>query len=504
MNAPDREQARLIVGLEVHVQLLSQTKLFCSCLARFGGPPNSRICPVCAGFPGALPVPNRAAAGLAIRAVLALGGSVATSLEWDRKQYFYPDLPKGYQITQTRSPIGRGGQVVFDLGERNEQVQVRQVGIDHAHLEEDAGKSLHGGADVPSGCSAVDLNRAGTPLLEIVTRPELCSGRDARMFLTELRSLMVWNGVSDGNMQEGSLRCDANVNWETPLDGVTIRTPIIELKNLNSFRAVERAIDAEADRQWNELCAVGPEELARRGRQTRGWDDERGVSFLQREKESAADYRYLPEPDLLPVPLARSWIDSLQQQLVSGPEQIREELRTRYGLGAYDSRVIAAGDRAIVTFFQELAAAAGNPKLASNWLQQEVFSYLTERSIPIGEFPLRAAGLGALLQRLDRGEFPVARGREILHDMLQSGRSLEESLQQLGVGQINDRDLASACEAVLAANPRMAADWKSGKEQAAGPLIGQVRKQIPDAAPAKIREFLQQALASWENPGQPL
>src|SRR5256884_536205 len=329
----------VVIGLEVHVQLLTRSKLFCSCRTTFGLPPNSATCPVCAGLPGALPVMNRAAFDLALRAALALNCQVAPFTKWDRKNYYYPDLPKNYQISQYDLPFSADGWLDIHAGGGT-----KKIGIIRAHLEEDAGKMLHdeqGGG----GNSLVDLNRAGTPLLEIVSQPDLSSPEEAKAYLEEIRLLMRELEVSDCEMQEGSLRCDANVNTHVPQqDGTVAATPIVEVKNLNSFRAVERATRYEAQRQYEEFQATG-KRLGEAPKATAGWNDTRGVTTIQRRKEEASDYRYFPDPDLAPVTVTADWLEKVRAGLGELPAAQRSRLCEQYSLSPYDAGVLTQQGR---------------------------------------------------------------------------------------------------------------------------------------------------------------
>lgn len=486
---PDtKPEARCIVGLEVHVQLATRSKLFCPCAARFGSPPNTLVCPVCLGFPGTMPVLNGGALELAVLATMALGGEVAAETAWDRKQYFYPDLTKGYQVSQLRQPICLGGAVEFDLGERNDPVQPVRVAIDHAHLEEDAGKSLHEGPGIPAGKTALDFNRAGTPLLEIVTRPELKDGQQARLFLAELRNLLVWNGVTDGNMQEGSLRCDANVNLELEFGDRTVRTPIVEIKNLNSLRAVERAVDFEAARQQAEVEAAGGQIMAR-SKQTRGWDDQRGITFIQRDKELAADYRYLPEPDLPPVCPDAALLERVRNRLVASPAATRRRLGEHFTLSPQDARVITSHSRVAVDWFEQVAGHCGDGKLAANWLQQEVFAWLAEHSVALELYPVPVIESAQLLAAVTRSELSVTRAREVLGQMLRTGTGATAAMTSMNIRATSADELSEAVDRVLAGQLEAIGDFLEGKQAAIGPLIAAVRRQLPDSDPKKIREL---------------
>src|SRR5713226_5739180 len=340
---------RIVIGLEVHVQLLTRTKLFCGCSTQFGLPPNSATCPICIGMPGVLPVMNRHAFELALKAALALNCQIADFTKWDRKNYYYPDLPKNYQISQYDLPFSHDGWLEIDTAAGH-----KRIGIIRFHLEEDAGKMLHdehgGGKE-----SLVDLNRAGTPLLEIVTKPELSAPEEARTFLEEIRLLLREIGVSDCEMQEGSLRCDANINIHIPQNGSTcVATPIVEVKNLNSIRAVERAMKYEAQRQYEEFQRTG-QKLGEVPKATAGWDEDRGITVVQRRKEEASDYRYFPEPDLVPVEVDKAWLDRVRAGLGELPAAQRQRLRQQYALSPYDAGVITSQGRALVGYFEEVA-----------------------------------------------------------------------------------------------------------------------------------------------------
>ncbi|HLQ43167.1 MAG TPA: Asp-tRNA(Asn)/Glu-tRNA(Gln) amidotransferase subunit GatB, partial [Planctomycetaceae bacterium] len=372
-----------IIGLEVHVQLQTQTKIFCGCSTAFNPDnPNVQTCPVCLGLPGALPVMNRTAFRLALKTALALNCQIARFTKWDRKQYYYPDLPKGYQISQYDLPFSFDGWVEIDTDvEKGETKQVRLI---RAHLEEDAGKNLHDetgrGHD-----SLVDLNRAGTPLLEIVSQPDLRSAAEAKTFLEELKLLLSYIGVSDCNMQEGSLRCDANVNLHVHTgDGQTIATPIVEIKNLNSFRGVEQAIEFEVARQFEEWKQTrhGINDVPK---QTRGWDAHRGVTFAQRGKEEASDYRYFPDPDLTPITVSDEFLAEVRSELCELPAARRRRFQTQYGLSHYDADVIVAqGDR-FTNYFEQVAQLCGDGKQAANWLTQDVLRVLNTFRVSISD-----------------------------------------------------------------------------------------------------------------------
>ncbi len=475
--------ATTVIGLEVHVQLLTETKLFCGCSTRFGAPPNTQVCPVCLGLPGSLPVMNRRAFDLAVRAALALDCRIAPFTKWDRKNYFYPDLPKGYQISQYDLPFSSDGtlEVADPKG-----AFARKVGIIRVHLEEDAGKSMHDEA-AGTGDSRIDLNRAGTPLCEIVTQPDLRSPQEARAWLGELRLLLVWLGVSDCNMQEGSLRVDANVNLHIPVEGRVAKTPIVEIKNLNSFRAVERAIAYEAARQEDEWRTSGAE-MGRVPKQTRGWDDAAGVTRAQRHKEESSDYRYFPEPDLVPVTVDEARLAGIRATMGPRPAALRLRLAETWGISAYDADVLVNQGSELVAWYEELAGLAGDGKVASNWMQQDVLRTLNERGGTIAEFPVRPAAVADIIGRIAKGDFDTSRGREIFAEVLASGRGVADVVASMGIAAVSEEELVALCRDLLAANPKIVADVQGGKEQAAAGLIGQARKKNPNVNPAKVRE----------------
>lgn len=473
-----------IVGLEVHVQLATESKLFCACPTNFGAPPNSQVCPVCLGEPGSLPVINRRAVQLAIKTGLALNCRIDPVPHWDRKHYFYPDLPKGYQTSQLDRPVCHEGElVVFDPKTLE---PLRTVRIIRAHLEEDAGKSLHDEAGQGRG-TRIDLNRAGTPLLEIVTHPDLRSGEEARLFLNELRLTLLDLGVSDCNMQEGSLRVDANVNVEVEEDSDRWATPIAEIKNLNSFRAVTRAIDYEARRQWEEW-SQRPERPVGHLKETRGWNDATETTYLQRAKETSADYRYFPDPDLLPIPVDEDWVQTCRQQIPPPPSAARRELVDQYGLSPYDADVIVSQGRLFLNRFRELAEKVGQAKLVSNWLQQAVLRYLKEHQVSIDGYPVETDRFAEFLKGIAQGDVPSTRAQEIL-ELMEGGMSIQEATRELGIQSVSDEELRLLCQNVLDESPTVANDLRQGNAKAVGALIGRARAHNPNADPRRLREL---------------
>lgn len=481
-----------IIGLEVHVQLATASKLFCGCSTQFGAEPNTQTCPVCIGMPGTLPVMNREAFRLALKTALALNCEIPPFTKWDRKQYYYPDLPKNYQISQYDLPMSQHGYV--DISDPKEAFEAKRIRILRAHLEEDAGKSLHdevaGKAD-----SQIDLNRAGTPLLEIVTEPDLRSPAEARVFLSELKLLLTYIGVSDCNMQEGSLRVDANVNLHIDTPQGRVATPIVEIKNMNSFRAVERALDYEAQRQWR----VWQETHQRLGdvpKQTRGWDDAAGVTRGQRSKEESSDYRYFPDPDLVPVTATPTELDEIRQSLGELPAAIRQRLQQQNGLPAYDADVLVNQGRPLVDYFLAVAAQCGDAKAAANWVTQDVLRTLKERAIEIGELPISAAALSDLISKVKSGVIPGPRARDVFQEMLCGAVNAATAMSAIGIVQVDESELVALCQQLLAANPKTIADVRAGKTQAVGALIGQAKKLNPNVDPTRVREICLELIQS--------
>ncbi|RIK76972.1 MAG: Asp-tRNA(Asn)/Glu-tRNA(Gln) amidotransferase GatCAB subunit B [Planctomycetota bacterium] len=474
-----------VIGLEVHVQLLTETKLFCRCSARFGGEPNTQTCPVCIGMPGALPVMNRRAYELALKTAVALDCEIPPFTKWDRKQYYYPDLPKGYQISQYDLPMSQRGWL--EISDAKGGFEPKRIGITRAHLEEDAGKSMH---DERAGVadSRIDLNRAGTPLLEIVSEPDMRSPAEARAYLDELKLLLTYLGVSDCNMQEGSLRVDANVNLHVETPDGTVATPIVEIKNMNSFRAVERALAYEAQRQFDVWQQTG-QKKGDVPKQTRGWDDAAEVTRGQRHKEESSDYRYFPDPDLAPVTTTPERVTAVRASLGELPAALRSRLERDYGLKPYDAGVLVNQGRAAATYYLTLADALGDPKLASNWMQQDVSRWLNDHQTTIDAFPIEARRLAALLAKVKRGELETTRARDVFAAMLDSPKPVDEVMSDLGIVAVDESATVELCRELLAANPKIVADVKNGNEKALGSLVGQAKKRNPNVHPGQVREI---------------
>ena len=475
------------IGLEVHLHLKTRTKLFCGCEVEYEARPNSRVCPVCLGMPGVLPVMNQKAVELAVRMALALGCEIPERAKWDRKHYYYPDLPKNYQISEYDQPLGIGGSLEIPA-----EGGMKRVGIIRVHLEEDAGKLMH--AEKGGNYSVVDLNRAGTPLLEVVSEPDLASAEEARAYAEALRQLAVYLGVGDCNMQLGQMRFEPNVSLRIGTDGQgrPRYTPISEIKNLNSFRSVERAVAFEIARHREEYEADPTGyTLERLGKETRGWRDDEGISFLQRSKEEAHDYRYFPEPDLAPFVPDRAWVEAIRASVPELPEKRRRRFIEAYGLPEYDAGVLTA-DRCVADFYEDVARRAKDPKAVSNWMMQDVMRVLNERKIGIGELEMTAAGLAELIGLVKKGSINRSTGAEVFQKMLATGQSAPEIVAEENLAQVGDAgEIEAMVEKVLAANSRTVEDYRGGKKAALGRLIGETMKASGGKAdPQVVREIL--------------
>jgi aspartyl-tRNA(Asn)/glutamyl-tRNA(Gln) amidotransferase subunit B len=492
------EQFTTVIGLEVHVQLSTASKLYCGCNTKFGAEPNTQTCPVCIGMPGTLPVMNREAFQLAMKTAVALNCTIPAFTKWDRKQYYYPDLPKNYQISQYDLPMSEHGRL--DIHDPKGAFEPKSVRIRRAHLEEDAGKMLHdekaGKAD-----SLIDLNRTGTPLLEIVTEPDLRSSAEAKVFLNELKLLLTYLGVSDCNMQEGSLRVDANVNLHIDSPSGKIATPIVEIKNMNSFRAVERALDYEAGRQWDEWRET-KRKLGEAPKQTRGWDDAAGVTRGQRSKEESSDYRYFPDPDLAPVIVQKSEVDEVRKKLGELPAALRSRLESGFSLSAYDADVLVNQGQPVVEYFLQVANASGDGKAAANWVTQDILRLLKERDITIDQLAIKSSALADLINKVKAGEIPSPRAREVFQAMADKGVDAAAAMQSIGIAAVDESELIALCQKLLAANPKTIMDVQAGKTQAVGALIGQAKKINPNVDPNRVRQVCLQLIQA-SNGGTP-
>ena len=482
MTSADYE---IVIGLEVHVQLKTASKLFCGCSTQFGADPNTQTCPVCIGLPGSLPVLNEQAMQLSLKTAIALNCEIPRFTKWDRKNYFYPDLPKGYQISQFDLPLSQHGWLL--ISDPEGEFEDTRIGIIRAHLEEDAGKSMHD-EEAGTADSRIDLNRTGTPLLEIVSEPDIRSPRQARAFLTELKLLLGYLDVSDCNMQEGSLRVDANINLHIPERGEIVATPIVEVKNVNSFRAVERSMLCEVERQYRRWKETG-ERLGDVPKQTRGWDEQAQLTRAQRHKEESSDYRYFPDPDLVPVIVPDERVEAIRQQIGELPADLRDRLQKQYGIGVSTADVIVNQGRPLVDYFIELAELSGNAVMAGNWIQQDVLRTLNEQEITIEQFAMAASSLAELLKMIDNGQLDNSRGRELLQLMIKSGDSLQQAIDSLGIEQVDEEELVELCRQLVEENPAVVKDVQGGKQQAIGALVGKARQRNSNVNPGRIKEI---------------
>ncbi|HOV62468.1 MAG TPA: Asp-tRNA(Asn)/Glu-tRNA(Gln) amidotransferase subunit GatB [Spirochaetia bacterium] len=480
-------QYEVIIGCEVHAQLFTDTKAFCSCENAFGGIPNTRVCPVCLGLPGALPVLNEALVEKAIIAGLAFGCEIAPITKFDRKNYMYPDLPKGYQISQFDVPICTGGYVDIEGS-----FGTKRIGIIRVHMEEDAGKNLH--LIDGSGMSYVDFNRCGTPLIEIVSQPDMHSPDEAVAYVQAIREILRFLDVSDCNMEEGSLRCDANINLWIYEGGNKFATPIAEIKNMNSFKAMKTALTYEIERQldeWEENHLT----LAQVGKTTRGYNDDKGITVLQRTKEEASDYRYFPEPDIPPVLIPRSYVESLKSKVGELPQAKRLRFKRDFGLSDFDVETLTA-DKSLCMYFEEAVKDSSDPKKIANWILTEVCAVLNNRGMRISDFPPLPSHIRELVNAVERGVISGKIAKDVFAEMSVSGASPEAIIQQRGLSQIGDEaELSKVIDEVLSENEKSVTDFKNGKSNAFQYLIGQVMKKTRGKAnPSLANEILTKKL----------
>jgi aspartyl-tRNA(Asn)/glutamyl-tRNA(Gln) amidotransferase subunit B len=473
-----------VVGLEVHAQLLTESKIFCGCSARFGAEPNRNTCPVCVGFPGVLPVLNEQVVRLAIRAGLATHCQIARTSRFARKNYFYPDLPKGYQISQYELPPCTNGHLEINVDGARKKVRLTRI-----HMEEDAGKNIHGmGKDF----SLVDFNRAGVPLLEIVSEPDMHSSQEAARYLRNLRSILQYLEICDGNMEEGSLRCDANVSIRPK--GTEALGIKVEIKNMNSFKAVEKALDYEIQRQM-QISADG----GKIAQETRLWDAEREVTRAMRSKEYAHDYRYFPEPDLLPLEIGDSLIEDVRASLPELPEARKQRFISQYGLPAYDAELLT-GRRDVADYFEEALRTHDNPKALGNWIVGDLFRVLKERNLDdrlrITEWPLSPECIAEIVRLIDHGQISGKIGKTLFEETLRTGLSPATLMCNLKLEQVSDAaDIEKAVDQVLDAHAQQVSEFRSGNAKVFGFLVGQVMKTTQGKAnPQMVNEILKKKL----------
>src|SRR5712692_3315200 len=473
-----------VIGLEVHVQLATATKIFCSCPTSFGAQPNSNVCPVCLGLPGALPVLSREAVEMAMKAALALNCRIRPISRFARKNYFYPDLPKGYQISQYDQPLDEHGFVDIAVDGVN-----KRIGVTRVHMEDDAGKSIHDGFPDSSRYSYVDLNRCGTPLIEIVSEPDLRSSDEAHAYLTEIKQVLQFVEASTCDMEKGHLRCDANVSVR--LKGTEKFGTRAEVKNLNSFRFAKMAIDYEIARQVGLIESGGTIV-----QETRLYNVESGETVGMRSKEHAHDYRYFPEPDLVPLRVSEAWLGEVKSQMPELPGQKRARFVEAYGLRDYDAQALTQ-TRAISEYYETVAATSGDPKAAANWVMGDLSGALNAAGKGIGESPVSAAHLGELVALIGKGEISGKLAKEIFPKMFAGGEAPRVIMEREGLTQISDTGaLEKIVDEVIAANPKQVEQYKGGKTAVMGFLVGQVMKASRGQAnPAAVNELLKKRLS---------
>ncbi len=476
-------QYETIIGLEVHVELKTKTKIFCSCSTEFGAEPNHHVCPVCMGLPGVLPVLNKKVVEYGILAGLALNCQIADFSKFDRKNYFYPDLPKAFQVSQYDLPIAEHGHLEFDTGEGE-----KRVGITRIHMEEDAGKLVHQGSISTTTHSLVDYNRTGVPLIEIVSEPDMRSPEEAKAYVEKLKAIIQYTDVSDCKMQEGSLRCDANVSVR-PLGNKEFGTKV-EIKNLNSFKAMQRALEYEIERQIDVV-----EDNGQIVQETRTWDENKGITLALRSKEEAQDYRYFPEPDLVPVVISREWVDSIKKLLPELPDEKKRRYIEEFGLPPYDASVITVS-KDIASFFEACTRNYPEAKAISNWIMGDLTRLLNSHNMDIKECSIKPQQLVEMLKLLDNGTISGKIAKTVFEAMFETGKDPGVIVEEKGLKQISD---ASAIEGIIDRaiedNPKSVEDYKKGKKKAIGFLVGQVMKASKGKAnPQVVNDILQNKL----------
>jgi aspartyl-tRNA(Asn)/glutamyl-tRNA(Gln) amidotransferase subunit B len=475
------------IGLEVHAQLLTDSKIFCGCSTKFGSPPNTQTCPVCQGMPGVLPVLNKRAVEHALRMILAVGGTVRAESTFARKNYFYPDLPKGYQISQYEQPLATGGFVEIESDPEKKKIRIARI-----HLEEDAGKSVHpeeGSEDETS----VDLNRCGVPLIEIVSEPDISSPQEAYLYLTKLRQLVQYLGICSGNMEEGALRCDANVSVR-PAESMELGVNT-EVKNMNSFRAVEKALTFEIKRQLAILDKGGRVE-----KETLLWDEKKQISTMMRSKEESPDYRYFPEPDLVTLAVPQEWIERIKESLPELPDDKKLRFIAKYKIPEYDAGVLTSS-KELANYYEECLRYHPDPKLVSNWVMGEVLRELNERKIEVGQFRVKPDNLAGLLKQIEQGAISGKMAKEIFHQMVENGRSAAEIISERGLAQITDEKYVNRIvEEVLRENPESLRRYREGEEKLLGFFVGQVMKKTEGKAnPQLVNEAFKAKLSQHKS-----
>ncbi|MUG66940.1 Asp-tRNA(Asn)/Glu-tRNA(Gln) amidotransferase subunit GatB [Paenibacillus campinasensis] len=469
-----------VIGLEVHVELHTNSKIFCGCSTSFGAPPNTHTCPICLGHPGVLPVLNRQAVEYAMKAAMALNCTIGDVSKFDRKNYFYPDSPKAYQISQYDQPIGLNGWIDIEVDGKT-----KRIGITRLHLEEDAGKLTH----VDGGyASLVDFNRVGTPLIEIVSEPEISSPEEAKAYLEKMRAIMQYCEVSDVKMEEGSLRCDANISlrpWGQKEFGTKA-----ELKNMNSFRGVQRGLEYEQYRQAEVLDEGGVIV-----QETRRWDEAQGKTFSMRGKEEAHDYRYFPDPDLVTVHISEEWKEAVRATIPELPDARKARYTSEYGLPEYDAGVITSS-KVLADFFEDSLNYTKDAKAVANWIMGDLLGYLNSNNLELPDVKITGQGLGEMIGLIEKGTISSKIAKTVFKEMLESGKNPQQIVEEKGLVQISDEGaIKSIVEQVVANNPQSVEDYKAGKQKAIGFLVGQVMKESKGKAnPALVNKLLVEVL----------
>ncbi|NNE67937.1 MAG: Asp-tRNA(Asn)/Glu-tRNA(Gln) amidotransferase subunit GatB [Pyrinomonadaceae bacterium] len=488
-----KEGWEAVIGMEIHAQLATETKIFCGCATSFGEEPNSNTCPVCLGLPGALPVLNKRVVDLASRAALALGLTINEESIFSRKNYFYPDLPKGYQISQYDRPFSSDGRLTIMTAERDEgghakEWQPMEIGVERMHLEEDAGKNVHEGLPETDKYSYVDLNRAGTPLAEIVTDPDFRTSWQAYDYVNHVRQALQWVGASDADMEKGNLRCEANVSVRKA--GQAEFNTKVELKNLNSVRFMQKAIEYEIERQ---IAAHESGEGV--SQETRLWDEKNSRTQVMRSKEDAHDYRYFPEPDLKPLAVSAEFIESAKEAMPELPTLMQQRFTEEYGLSFADASQLVT-DRNLAEFFEEAAKVSGNPKITANWILSELLRELNAADMSAAESPVSAKGLGELIGLIDSGKISGKQGKDVLIEMFSSGKSASEVVKEKGLEQISDKsEIEKLVDGVMESNAAQVEAYRGGNQKLIGFFVGQVMKESQGKAnPKVVNEVLREKL----------
>lgn len=481
----------VIIGCEIHCELLTKTKAFCSCENRYGGMPNTRVCPVCLGLPGAMPKVGREYVEFGAIAGFALDCEVARFTKFDRKHYFYPDLVKGYQITQYDLPLCQGGHVMINLAPSDSAPLLKKVRIERIHLEEDVGKSLH----VEGTHSYIDYNRSGVPLIEIVSKPDMSSPEEASLFMQTIREILKYIGATDGNLEEGSMRCDANINLRVIENGKEFRTPISEIKNMNSFKSIRDACTYEIGRQLKEF-REDRQVFSQGFKVTMGWDDAKGETVVQRTKNSFIDYRFVVEPDIKPFTLSDAFIEAARARVGERPAEKRERFKREYGLSDFDVNTLTA-DRSLAEWFESSAKASKDPKRCANWVLAEVLAVLNDRNVALKDLKITPAHIAALVNSVADGTITSRQAKDVFAEMIESGVMPESVIKARGIAQVSDLSaIEKIVDEVLAANPQALEDWKKGKTNVSGWLCGQVMKLSKGQAnPATATALVQKRLA---------